>query len=460
MDSPMESRTVGMAPYLLAEHGVRGQSPDFRKLDVQVVEEEGMFQSLQSDWNELAELCGGTVYQTFEWAWIWWKHYGAPNHSRRLYILTFRDDGRLLAIAPLCITESSFLGVHRHHLLSFLGSGEAYSRSGGIFRDEGPSDYLNFISLAGHETSVARAFIHHLQSGPPFIRRTGLDLVNIPEGSPLVSRILEIMDEQKIRYSKSIADVCPQFPTPSSIEEWFARLQPSVRRRFQQARKASGSLFSVDSLRTEEQIRPALLELIRLHQSRWNRLGYPGLFYTTESHNFQEEVIATFFSKGWVSFKVAQVQGSTVAARLAFTYNGRLYDYLSGFDETSVAARRRPGLALLISMIEDAIRSGITTIDLLRGDEPYKFELNVRPLHNMNITVRQVDAGNASARLIAWLHRAAQLFLFVFLRECQLLQIQYSQHSLTSFAFHYIRFRTVRFWQKANASTRSAGPRV
>ena len=74
---------------------------------------------------------------------------------------------------------------------------------------------------------------------------------------------------------------------------------------------------------------------------------------------------------GWLDLSLMRVDGHAVAANFSFDYEDRIYLYNSGYDpsERDLSA----GIVLLAQNIEQAIQSGRSSLDMLRGDEAYKY---------------------------------------------------------------------------------------
>src|SRR5215210_8753673 len=74
------------------------------------------FDGLSEEWTSLAEATG-SVFSTWEWNSLWWKHFG---RGRELMAIACRDgDGVLVAILPLYRARERPLRVIR-----FLGHGQ------------------------------------------------------------------------------------------------------------------------------------------------------------------------------------------------------------------------------------------------------------------------------------------------------------------------------------------------
>jgi hypothetical protein len=71
---------------------------------VRVITEAEEFQALAPIWDSLLEACPdqSSMYLTHEWLATWWKHFG---EGRRLNLLLFEREGRVIAIVPLARNE-------------------------------------------------------------------------------------------------------------------------------------------------------------------------------------------------------------------------------------------------------------------------------------------------------------------------------------------------------------------
>jgi CelD/BcsL family acetyltransferase involved in cellulose biosynthesis len=94
----------------------------------------GAIDPLRPEWSELAER-GRSVFQTWEWAADWWRHFG---RNRDLRVTTIRSNGKIVGILPLYVWAARPLRI-----LRFLG--------------HGPSDELGPIATTAHRPTVARA---------------------------------------------------------------------------------------------------------------------------------------------------------------------------------------------------------------------------------------------------------------------------------------------------------------
>lgn len=414
------------------------------KIEIEVVGDASRFLSLHDEWDSLVGAAVVTIFQTFDWQWLWWKYFGK---RLQLHILLFRQGDTLIGIAPLYVDVYSALGVELYRQLRFVGGGTRDWHSQWNLAEYGPSDYLDIIALPGFESEVGDTFLAYVRA------ETWLDeanLENIPENGVLMSAVVPQLRLRGYQFSLLQDHVCPRITIPASLEEYTHKLRSSVRHRLSQARRAytNEGLFELRSVQSREEMEEAFDDLVRLHQLRWNRLGYPGMFADNRFRGFLKEVVERFLEKGWLWFKTAQANSSCIAARLGFQFKGCLNDFIAGFDEESPVAKRRPGLALLLSMIDDAIQRRMCTVNLIRGYETYKYEFTSEVTHNWKVVV----PNPYSQRLlrVRW-HRVLDYLEFLFRKayfEWTMFRVHYREHGFLLFLFRYTAFRTKKLFEK------------
>ncbi|HWP82711.1 MAG TPA: GNAT family N-acetyltransferase [Bacteroidota bacterium] len=357
-----------------------------RELCVDIISDELEFMRIREKWEELVECAAVTPFQTFTWCFLWWNYFG-NNPERKLHILLFRYGDRVVGIGPLFLESETWFGLRVFRRARFLGCDVAKSPVSCVYHQYPLTDYLDFVVSPDFEHDVARCFVKFLQNNPLLYDQ--VDLVNVPCRSFIWRNVLPELVASGFAHRIDRADECPQIVLPSTMEAYLASLHSSHRRRLRQAMRLldEEGEVTIEKASTAEQMERMLGELVRLHQLRWNKAGYPGLFFDKRFEMFQRDVLKEFLSRGWVWLKTVQVAGKVVAVRLGFAFKGVLYDYVGGFDHQARESKGRPGLALLCSMIDDAIREKFSVVDLLRGGEQYKHELATKLSRNWNLFI-------------------------------------------------------------------------
>jgi CelD/BcsL family acetyltransferase involved in cellulose biosynthesis len=409
---------------------------------MEVVRDAEKFSLLREEWNELAEKSSATIFQTHEWLFLWWKYFGSAG-GRTLHIVVFRQNGTLAGVLPLFLDAQTLLGFRLYKRLRLLGCGVANRNSHTAMAEAGPSDFLDFIVLPQFRPTVVRMFVRFLQEHSFLYDE--LDLVNVREEGIAKTELLACLDELGIPYKTTRLDICPWLKTPPSVDLYLKGLNPHVRRRLTQAKKA---LAGVDNYAMEivspDNLRGAFDDLVSLHQTRWNRLGYPGSFHEARFKSFAEEMIRSCLDHGWIWFKTVQLEGIRIAARLAFCFNGSIFDYFTGFDDRSPGSKHRPGLAILLSQVEDAVTRKYRSVELLRGDEAYKFEMTSDATYIWEVRFFNPKTSGSLRVRAAQGIRFVNHIVHVLLKEWMLLGVHLRQHGFLLGVARYAAFRYER----------------
>jgi CelD/BcsL family acetyltransferase involved in cellulose biosynthesis len=414
-----------------------------------LVDGEEQFLALRDDWNALAGRAHATIFQTHQWQHAWWKRFRRRS-GQSLHIVLFYEERRLIGIAPFFLTSVRFAAIPCYKQLRFLGSGEAFFHSFGLFLDDGPSDYLDLIVEPGYELAVCESLLEYVRKEGNI---DGLGLVNLRKDGPAERALRPLLEGRGLSYRVTDGEVCSSVAAPRTMNGYLQELGSSERRRFSQALNASqgsSALYAIVESRTREEIDRDLSNLIRLHQKRWNKLGYPGLFNDQRFLAFQRDVMSEFHDAGWLLSKSAwSTAGNTyIAGRMAFIFDGVVYDYLSGFDDEAPEARRRPGLAILLTMIGEMAGLGQRTLDLLRGDEQYKVELNGRQTYNCNMVVRLRATMPLVRQGLYTMARGAMFIRFLMSKEVTLFITHVREKGPVQGPAQYLIIRSQRFINK------------
>ncbi len=413
-------------------------------MEIEVVRDSISFFALRDEWEWIVAASPVTIFQTFDWQWLWWKYFG---DGLRLHILLFRYQNKLIGIAPLCLEVHHYFPLKPYHRLRWMGGGVKDFRSQWNLAEYGPSDYLDIIALPGFEARVGNSFLTYVLETKWLDE---VDLDNIHENGVLMNAVIPELRRSNYPFRLLQDHICQRITVPASLEQYFRGLRASVRHRLYQAQRAymNGGIYTIQSVQSEAELRASLEDLVRLHQLRWNRLGYPGMFADKRFERFLREVAKRFLDRGWLCFKTARVNEQCVAARLGFKFKDTINDFVAGLDEKAPAAKRRPGLALLLSMIEDAIQSKMRAVNLVRGFETYKYELASVTSNNWKLVISNLRSRRS---IHVFLYRVLDYLKFLLRKsyfEWVMFRVHYREHGFPLFLFRYVSFRTKKLSEK------------
>jgi CelD/BcsL family acetyltransferase involved in cellulose biosynthesis len=265
----------------------------------------------------------------------WWLE-SAPA-KRPLFLLAL-EGGSL--VGGLALQEDRFLGVPRFR---FLGAGPL------------APDHLDVVARRGRERDV-------LDLIAAWFRRAGQRLVEL-RGAAEAALVAAALPAPVRREPISIA---PYEPLPADAASYFAdrpsRLQNTIRRAGTRLERA-GTVHRVvepgDAARALETLRS-------LHHARWGESSFLRGF-----SQFTRCAWAGMDRGELVIHELAR-DSEVVASSVMLEVAGRSSFYQSGrsLDDRS----RGAGTVLMARIVEDACRRGSREFDLLRGNDPYKFD--------------------------------------------------------------------------------------
>src|ERR1019366_8230610 len=156
------------------------------------------FDALQVEWNELLSRSAcDTVFLRWEWIHTWWSIF---RKDRRLFILTVRQDNRLVGIAPFYIDSGEFVGPRTLKLCS----------------EELSPDYLDLIAEEGQEAEVAHALVDTLIACADAWDVIALD--NLRADSILLTDPTLFRDYTVI---SQVSQRCPYIKIQSTFKEYY-----------------------------------------------------------------------------------------------------------------------------------------------------------------------------------------------------------------------------------------------
>jgi CelD/BcsL family acetyltransferase involved in cellulose biosynthesis len=342
--------------------------------EVEELDRPEQFEALRDEWAALLERAEGSLFQTWEWQWSWWQHFGRG----RLCLLTARREGRLAGIAPLMIGSYFGLPLRR---LQFIGTMS--------------TDYLDLILARGEEAALVTRFVEEMAA-----RQGRWDLVDLQQirgHSPLA----QATAPPPCRTLRLHQERCPFVALPHTWEEFSGSLGKSLRKNIGYYRRLMERehQFEIETV-TNGSLPEAMEEFFALHQARWRRRHLPGAFAGARIRQFHHEFAARCLERGWLRLHRLRLDGRTGAVLYCFNHGGKGYYYQGGFEPA--LSRYSPGTVLTAHAIEDAIRLGAAEFDFLRGDEPYKYAWKATDRENVRLLVWRPAF---PSRLAPWLNR-------------------------------------------------------
>jgi CelD/BcsL family acetyltransferase involved in cellulose biosynthesis len=232
------------------------------------------------------------------------------------------------------------------------------------------TDEQDVVAGPGDEAEVATSVARWVASQ----RAPRVRLEFVPEDRPTLASFDDTLAGAGYRVTRTRQIVSPVLDLPGSYDEYVQSLgkkeRHELRRKIRRLEAAGPATFRFAS----DTERPAVLErFFALH--RLSR-GEKAEFMTPEVERFFRDVADALAPLDRLRLGVLSFDGADAAVLFGFALGTVIALYNAAYD---------PGLASLsvgiVShawAIREAIASGYTTYDLLRGDEPYKYDLGAR----------------------------------------------------------------------------------
>lgn len=309
------------------------------------------FSSLAGEWNGLVEAsAGNTVFATWDWQKAWWDSFG-PDY--RLHLVTVRDGGRLVGLAPLMWTE-----LAGRPALRLIGGTEV-------------ADYLDFVIVRGQESEVLPVLIEALEPEWQL-----LDLHGLPAASPTRSLLRQLAQERGWSLTETVEDRCPVVVLADTWDGYLNSLDKKDRHELRRKlRRLEGADVSARYVRLTDpaELPAAVHDFARLHRlSSGDKAG----FMDEAMEQFFLRLAKAMFARGWLDLSFLEVEGRRVACNYAFTYGDGVYLYNSGYDPAYSSLS--VGVLVVAYGIQAAIAQGKRLYDFLQGDEPYKYDFGAK----------------------------------------------------------------------------------
>jgi CelD/BcsL family acetyltransferase involved in cellulose biosynthesis len=335
-------------------------------LSVNAYQDVSGFKELAGEWNDLLHRSAAdTVFLTLEFQRVWWRYLGEGD----LRIVTFRDDGVLVGIAPLFLNADA----DGQRVLTTVGGVEV-------------ADYLDLIVAWGREQEVYAALLDYL-ARPEASDWDVLDLCNIQQDSSTLAMLPALAEARGWSVAVTREDVCPVAQLPGSWDEYLQMLgkkdRHELRRKLRRA-EAQGNLhwYIVGPRHDLANEVEDFLDLMAASTPDKEA------FLTPQTRSFFRELAHVMYDAGWLQLAFLEVGGQKAAAYFNFVYNNRVLVYNSGLDWQSFP-HLSTGIILAAYCIRHAIEQGREAFDFMQGDERYKYQLGGQDTEVRRLTIRK-----------------------------------------------------------------------
>lgn len=203
-----------------------------------------------------------------------------------------------------------------------------------------------------------------------------IELWGLMAQSPTRERIKAFAAQNGIAVDEVPEAVSPRLDLPATWEDYLASLGKKDRHELRRKIRRlydSGATVDFEVLSTQAEVVGAMDEFLALHtQSRQDKTD----FMTPEMESFFRRMASTLAADGLIKLFMLRINGKPAATVLCFDAGSHLYLYNSGYDPEFSGLS--VGLVSKALVLQWAIENGMSGLDFLRGDEPYKYDLGAK----------------------------------------------------------------------------------
>lgn len=363
------------------------------KLDIRIATNLEEFELLKPEWNNLVSKSESTIFQTFEWNRVWWDYFG---EGKELHIAIIYHADLLVGIVPLFLDTVQFLNRRLYSCLRFIGSTVSQPRGENLMGIIAYSDYLDAIIRPGYEASAYERLLQHFQNIERDFDEIILD--EVPEDSSICHHMVPALEEFGYNYSTEVCSASPVIDLNCSWNEYLNNMSKksryNARRNLKMSTKPSHKVFDILEIEEPDEVVPVYDEMVKLHQQRWNNLGYPGTFAEERMYEFLKKISTVFYQKGWLQFKMAvpsEGGDECVAIDMILKFGDRVYMLHRAMDDESPYTQDSPGNVLLYRLLKEIADGGVKIFDFLRGVQEFKMRTADKVNRNKRIQIENPD---------------------------------------------------------------------
>ena len=320
----------------------------------EVVSDYGAFVRLEDEWNDAVRRARVThPFLLHEWLRTWWDCFGA---NRRLHIVIARDNGQIIAIAPLMIEHALMYGLPVRKLDL-------------LHNDHTPrADWIVAGAPAGGYAAIWNALAATADDWDL------LQLSRLPDDSPTLRAISDLAARDGSHAGTWRGDVSPYLTLTGTWDSYHASLpakfRSNLRNRLSRLRTFGEPRLEV--LDNPGAIAGARDEALRLEASGWKDAARTSIASDPAVQRFYTLLAERAAARGWLRLMFLNVGGRRIATSYGSRFDDRLFLFKTGYDPAY--ATGSPFKVLTCLAIERAYAEGLREVDFLGNAEPWKRE--------------------------------------------------------------------------------------
>ena len=328
---------------------------DYKTVNIKILSDVLEFEKLEAEWNALYKQ-NKKNYLEQTWAYNYHYYINIKPDYQLILVVCRNNQEKLVGIIPLYKKKNTVRTLYRPGKLNFIGNGNG--------------DYLNFVFHPEYPQVILLALSILNESKEWGI----IEFDFMPEQSPFIDLVFQWFKQKGLRVKRKVRNDCVSIPLPVTYDNYLSALGKSTRKDARYDRnvleKKYNTQFHIYSGYSE--IGPMIDKLYQTHALRQEKLHRKSNFNNIHYRQFYQKMLQDSDSLCKHKLCALQVRNELIAAFTLYCKGdqaiGQIFTFNPEWYKLSV------GNVLLNYVIEKLIDNGITTLDMTRGDEQYKFK--------------------------------------------------------------------------------------
>lgn len=324
-------------------------------MELTLITSENDWQDMQPEWDHLVANSSNSYPFLEHWFLLnWWETLGGgewPEEDSSLRIITARENGELVGIAPLFCSHKP----GSEPALRFIGQIEV-------------TDYLDFICLPESLENFLSHLLDFIDESPQLSTKR-LELANIQDGSATIALMESLCQQKQRSYEMSVLQPSPSIHLSSSWELYLQSLHKKQRHEVRRKERNIEREFKTELVFSENSadIADEMYNFFDLMRNEKEKAE----FLTPITEKFLLGLAEAAQKAGCLNLASLMLDGNQAAAYMNFIDDNKLWVYNTGWNPEF--SKVSPGWVLLVKLIQWAIENGLDEVDLMRGAEEYKY---------------------------------------------------------------------------------------
>jgi len=322
-------------------------------IKIEVISQLAELLKLKHEWDNLHEESDiDHPFLTFEWISCFWRSYGK---DKELIILTAREGGKMVGIAPLMKTRITHRGF-RFKAVTFIADYFHTSRAGFI--------------LSGNKKEALTAMIEYLR------KTDSLDdvclfpyLVKDSENEILLSDTL--LNKIQKNHITIPCLVSPYIKINQSWDNYFKTRSKNFCDNFTKLNNRYKRAGNFEIIKyTDRDIEEAIQELLSVSRNTWQYDNGTAIASTEANIEFYSSFIKKAAVRGWLNLWILRKNDKPIAFVYDLVYKDKEFGIKTGYDKEY--CKDSPGEYLIGNIIKKCFDDGMTEFEMLGGPNSYK----------------------------------------------------------------------------------------